>query len=286
MSDNTDQLQGKAEKFKIQHTWSLKLSYLFAVGLLALLFVDPNKFLLQPDPLEGSIAIVLERSNDVKRKHPRAASWTTIKKDDKLYPNSMIFTGKDSFVKIALIDASIINQGPESLLRLRMAKKRTKKKVNAKGDSLDESLEDEGQFEEGSGIALELDGGNIDIEASDNSSIKSLATRDSKIELTSGTSLSLKNSESGGSSEISVSKGNASVKTKTQPSKAVALGKGQKINTKKLREEDEKADQDVVEKIKAESSGSESGFGEKYELKRKGIVDILVEMGRIILFLD
>ncbi|MCO4793912.1 MAG: hypothetical protein KC493_09375 [Bacteriovoracaceae bacterium] len=317
MSDDQSQVKPegneKPPKFKVQHTWSLRLAYLIAIGLLSLLFIDPNKFLPQPDPLKGSIAIVLAKSNDVKRKHPRAASWTSVKKDDKLYPNSMLFTGKDSYVKIALIDASIINQGPESLLRLRMAKKRKKKKkkkkvdlksnspgssdgvttgdgsgssASAGQDSLDDSLEDDGEYEEGSGIALELDGGNIDIEASEESSIKSIATRDTKIEVSGGTSLNLKNAEGGGSSEIAVKKGTAKVKTKTTPSKAVSVTKGQKINTEKLREEEEKADQEVVEKIKAESSGGSNSFGDTGNVQRKGIVEILKEIGKIILFLD
>ena len=301
MSDDTAQekekSQDKPEKFKIQHTWSLKVAYLLAIGLLSLLFIDPNKLLPKQDPLEGSIAIVIEKSNDVKRKHPRAANWSAIKKDDKLYPNSMIYTGKDSYVKIALIDASIIKQGPESLLRLRIATKKKKKKskntidenprtgANMKQDELDEALEDEGEFEEGSGIALELDGGNIDIQASEDSDIRSVATRDTKIDLNSGSSISLKNAEDGSSSEVSVTAGSANVKTKTNPEKSVSLTKGEKINSKKLKEEEEKADQEVVEKIKSESSGS-GGMGEKSEIKRKGIVEILKEIGRIILFLD
>lgn len=317
MSDENVQEQtepkGTPEKFSIQHTWSLKIAYLLAAGLLALLFVDPSKLLPYEDPLEGTIAIVIEKSNDVKRKHPRAASWTAVKKDDKLYPNSMIYTGKDSFVKIALIDASIINQGPESLLRLRVAKKKKKKKkpkkvdtssnspgstggevvrdggsgaAGAGGDELDEALEDEGDFEEGSGIALELDGGNIDIQASEDSDIRSVATRDTKIELQSGSAINLKNSEGGGSSEIAVTAGTASVKTKTNPQKSVKLEKDQKINTKKLREEEEKADQEVVEKIKSESGGASDGSEEKTEIKRKGIVEIVKEIGKIILFMD
>jgi hypothetical protein len=299
MSDENvqdSQPQGKPEKFSVQHTWSLKIAYLLAIGLLSLLFVDPSKLLPYQDPLEGSIAIVVEKSNDVKRKHPRAASWSAVKKDDKLYPNSMIYTGKDSYVKIALIDASIINQGPESLLRLRIAtKKKKKKKASAVdsssnspggvGDELDDALEDEGEFEEGSGIALELDGGNIDIQASENSDIRSVATRDTKIELESGTGISLKNTEDGSSSEIAVTAGQANIKTKSDPQKSVALKKDEKIDTKKLREEEEKADQEVVEKIKGATNAA-GGFGEKSEIKRKGILEIMKEIGKIILFLD
>ncbi len=285
---------GKPEKFSIQHTWSLKIAYLLAIGLLSLLFMDPSKFLPYQDPLEGSIAIVIEKSNDVKRKHPRAASWTAVKKDDKLYPNSMIYTGKDSFVKIALIDASIINQGSESLLRLRIAQKKKKKKAKvvdptssgrSTNDSLDEDLEDEGEFEEGSGIALELDGGNIDIQTSENSDIRSVATRDTEIELQAGSAINLKNTEDGGSSEIAVTAGKASVKTKSNPQKSVTVNKDEKINTKKLREEEEKADQEVVEKIKG-ASGVSGGMGEKTEIQRKGIVEIMKEIGKIILFMD
>jgi hypothetical protein len=209
----------------------------------------------------------------------------------------MIYTGKDSYVKIALIDASIIKQGPESLLRLRIATKKNKKKSkntidenpssggNIKQDELDEALEDEGEFEEGSGIALELDGGNIDIQASEDSDIRSVATRDTKIDLNTGSSISLKNAEDGSSSEVSVTAGSANVKIKTNPEKSVSLAKGEKINSRKLKEEDEKADQEVVEKIKSESSGY-GGLGENSVMERKGIVEILKEIGRIILFLD
>lgn len=288
--------EGNPEKFSIQHTWSLKIAYLIAAGLLALLFVDPSKLLHYKDPLEGSIAIVLEKSGDVKRKHPRASSWSAVKKDEKLYPNSMIFTGRDSYVKIALIDASIINQKPESLLRLRIAskkkKKKPKKKVDMKSDSppdpsngLDDSLQDEGEYEEGSGISLELDGGDLDIKASGDIEIRDIATRDTSIKLTKGSELNIKNSEGGDTSEIAVKSGIVNVTTNTAPQKKVVLKKGDKINTKKLRDEQEKADQEVVERIK-KGNNATSAFAEAQKVQRKGIIEIVKEIGKIILFMD
>lgn len=280
------------DKFQVTHTVALKVAYGFAIVFLALIFVDPNKFLIEDNPLKGSVAIVKEKQSEVKVKHPRGATWSSLKQDDKLYPNSMIYTGPSSSVVIVLTDNTVIKQGAESLLRLKIVKKFKEKKTDAESaakakkflNALDKKLVDEGAYDGDSGIDLELDGGNIKVATSENSKVNAIKTRDANLKVSGGSELNMQNTGDL-DTKIEMIQGGGELSTLNTGRGSISLKKNQKISTKKVKESDTDDPEELVEKT-ASATNMSSGFGEKYEIKKKGVWETLKEMGRIILFRD
>jgi hypothetical protein len=278
--------------YKVKHTIALKIAYVLTVLFLGLIFLDPNMFLIQKNPLKGSIAIVLERSNDVKVKHPKGATWSSLKSGDKLYPNSMVFTGENSRVIMNLEDNSIIEQGPESLLRLKIIKKFNQNKNTAQTidsalqftNSFDKKLVDEGEFESNDGVNIEIDSGNIAVRTSSKSKINSIQTRDSSLQIAAGSEVNIKN-EGSTNTQISMIKGAGVLSVGKGNMNNIKLKKNDSISTKKIKSGNPNRPEDAIEKTNTVSSIN-SVSGEEYQVIRGGIWQTLKKMGRIILFMD
>ncbi|MBT7608869.1 MAG: hypothetical protein HN576_03880 [Bacteriovoracaceae bacterium] len=293
MSDDSAQHRRDEEStFKVTHTITLKVTYACTIIFLGLIFLDPNKFLDNENQLKGSIAIVVKKSNDVKVKHPKGATWSTLKKGDKLYPNTMVFTATGSSVMMLLEDESVIEQGPDSLLRLKIVKKyisSNTSKEDVKSDidllnSLDKKLVDEGPFEESDGLDLEIDGGNISVSTSGKSKIKSIKTRDSILTLGEDSEVEI-NNEGSSDTKYYMKSGNAVLSTGPGKQASIALKENESISTKKIRERNSENPQDAIEKKKRNFNMS-TFFGEKYTAKKKSIWNTIKKMVQVILFLD
>jgi hypothetical protein len=290
MSDSKDQVN--VDKFKVKHTMALKVAYAYALIFFGLIFLDPNKLIRRQNSLKGSVAMVVEKSNDVKVKHPKGATWATLKKGDKLYPNSMVFTGAGASVVMLLEDESVIKQGPDSLLRLKIVKKYSNtdtSKEDVKSalrflKSLDKKLVDEGPFNESDGLDLEIDGGNISVSTTKGSKIKSIKTRDSRLVLDDDSEVTIKNDGSN-NTNIAMVSGSGRLQAGAGKLNEIKLNKNESISTKKLKEGDQEYPTKAIKEAKSASNLS-SSMGEKYEAKKKSIWETIKKMGRIILFLD
>ncbi len=293
LKSQSGRIQNNHPKFKIKHTPLLKISYAAAVLFLYFIFQNPQSFLSKPDYLEGNIASVLERSNNVKVKHPKGSTWATLKKGGKLYPNSLVFTGPDSYVTMQLTDNSIIIQGPNSLLRLKIIKKQKldndpEDKVKDAKDlakALDKNLVDEGKFAKNDQIDLQLDSGDINIITSGKTKINSIMTRDATISIDKNSEVNIQN-QGGFNTQLAIKSGSGVISTASPVVKTVKLNKNDLVSTKNLKKSNQSSPEELIEKSTSMKKVSSNFSNNSYTIKRKGVLETFIEMGRFLLFLD
>jgi hypothetical protein len=195
------------------------------------------------------IGLAVQIEGDVKMRYGDSVNWKEVKKNERIYTRTYLYTGENSSGFYAFLDKSSISLGQNSLIYLDF--------------TIDEAAAKQGQ----DSLKIDLVDGKMDIDLKENSKFKQIKVDDAVIDISDQkTRIKLENDEDQGM-EISVMQGEIDI---TKNDKSYNVKPGEKLGVKKQEKpKKSKVSKDMMEEMKKISDEEQARVNEELRKRRQ-----------------